>query len=529
MNQKVKNTTFDNDALINPYEGRVGLIYARVSSKRQELEGSGRESQEHRCKVDLASIGVKYGKSFIDTFSGGGDFMKRPAMREMIAYIDAHPHKKFVAVFDDLKRFARDTEFHLKLRTTLKARDVLPRCLNYRFDDSPEGMFVETVLAAGNELERHQNRRQVIQKQKARLEAGYWAFNAKKGYIMKKDALHGKIAVFEEREAPFLKEALEGFATGKFVRRIDVCKFLVEGGFWKGQAPEKYIDKFTKILKDPFYAGYIEYTEWEVEKRIGKHQPLISLETFQINQKRLRKEDFNKRIRIDMSSDFPLRGLIICDHCGDHLTGAFSKGRTQRHPYYICHNKKCEFYGKSIRRKEIQDKFNETLQKQRLKPKVDVLMKKVFDLTWKDAISDLQNKEALRLQSKRNLEDKAKQLTEMVIATKSPGLKKVYEGQLERMAQEIEDTEGAPLETVDLTVPYRTALDKALGLLKNPYFVWERLETAEQQKLFYFVFEQKLPYNQIEGYRTDKIKSKMRLFESFLDENSRDVVFVRKS
>src|SRR5581483_10616265 len=158
---------------VNEGGGKVGLVYARVSSKRQELDGTGLQSQEGRCIKELASLDVPYEKSFFDSYSGGGDFMKRPAMRAMLAYIDANPHKQFLVVFDDLKRFARDVEFHLKLKAAFKVRGVGLRCLNYNFDESPEGRFSETVIAAQAELERHQNRRQVIQKQKSRLELGY--------------------------------------------------------------------------------------------------------------------------------------------------------------------------------------------------------------------------------------------------------------------------------------------------------------------------------------------------------------------
>ena len=125
----------------NPYEGRVGLVYARVSSIGQASYGHGLESQESRCVADLKSLGVHYDKSFLDSFTGGGDFMRRPAMSKLLAYIDANPHKKFVVVFDDLKRFARDVEFHIKLRAAFKLRGVVLRCPNYNFDESPEGEF----------------------------------------------------------------------------------------------------------------------------------------------------------------------------------------------------------------------------------------------------------------------------------------------------------------------------------------------------------------------------------------------------
>ncbi len=512
------DTRQSNQQVENSYTGRVGLVYARVSSKKQELEGHGKEGQENRCLNDLEAIGTPYDKSFLDTFTGGGDFMKRPKMREMLAYIDTHPHKKFLVVFDDLKRFARDTEFHLKLRAAFKARDVVLRCLNYNFDESPEGRFAETIMAAQGELERFQNRRQVIQKQRARLDAGYWPFGAKKGYVMVKDALHGKLSTPHPTEALLLKEALEGFARGIFIRRIDACRFLVEKGFWK-RPPEKYIDRFSAMVKDSFYAGYIEYEQWDVARRLGHHKGIISLETFEINQKRLGKDAFNKRIRIDTSPDYPLRGLVVCI-CGQHLTAAPSKGRRKSYPYYVCHNKSCEFYGKSIRKADIEEKFDLILKKQGLKPEVEKLVTVVFDRVWGEKINTLHENSALLLQEKRGLEEKAKQLTDMVLGAKSGSLKNVYETQLEEVARKIEEWDEQTIEGVDLTIPYRTALNKATGLLRNPYIIWKNLEVGEKQKLFHFIFERKLIYNKKEGYRTAEISSAIRLFEEFAVQNT---------
>lgn len=510
----------------NPYEGRVGLVYARVSSKRQEKEGHGRESQEARCKDYLASIGVSYRKSFIDTKSGGGDFMNREAIREILKYVDANPHKKFVLVFDDLKRFARDTEFHMKLRTTLKARDILPRCLNYNFDDSPEGMFVETVLAAGNELERHQNRRQVIQKMKARLESGHWAFVAKRGYKMIQDPLHGKLAVPKEPEASALKYALEGFSTGIFVRRVDACRYLKEKGFWTQKYIEKYIDEFTAMLKDPFYMGDIEYVQWEVSRRKGHHRGIISAETFELNQRRLKNEISGKRIRVDISKEFPHRGLIVCANCGSHLTAGWTtknRGVKKKFPYYWCQNRECCLCKKSVPRDDLEKRFNELLLKQKLKKNVDKVAEIVFNRVWKEEISSMVKNDFSLKEQKASLEEKVGKLTKEIINTTSASLKKAYEAQLEQTMKEIDELDSKLDLKIDYSIPYRTALDKATEMLKSPYAVWKKLELDEQQKLFFFIFEEKLWYDRKEGYRTDKIQSYTRLFESFATSKSDDV------
>ena len=103
-------------------EARRALIYCRVSSTKQRLEGSGLESQEQRCRAYADDKGYAVEAVFPDDVSGGGDFMRRPGMVALLSYLDAQPDKSYVVIFDDLKRFARDTEFHLKLRREFVTR-----------------------------------------------------------------------------------------------------------------------------------------------------------------------------------------------------------------------------------------------------------------------------------------------------------------------------------------------------------------------------------------------------------------------
>ena len=232
------------------------IIYCRVSSDKQASEGHGLEAQERRCRDYAERRGYQVDRVFKDTYSGGGDYMDRPDMSELLSFLDKRPYLNYVVIFDDLKRFAREVKFHLKLREELRARNAIPECPNYSFDDSPEGVFIETVHAAHNQLEREQNKRQVIQKMKARIENGYWAFGTKRGYKIIKDPIHGKLSVLNGNDAKLLKEALEGFATGVFVRKMDACKYLVEKGFWKLE-PKRYVYLFDKMLRDVFFAGYL--------------------------------------------------------------------------------------------------------------------------------------------------------------------------------------------------------------------------------------------------------------------------------
>ena len=70
-------------------EARAALIYCRVSSTKQRLQGSGLESQEQRCRVYADEKGYAVEAVFPDDVSGGGDFMRRPGMVALLSYLDA--------------------------------------------------------------------------------------------------------------------------------------------------------------------------------------------------------------------------------------------------------------------------------------------------------------------------------------------------------------------------------------------------------------------------------------------------------
>ena len=196
------------------------VIYCRVSTEKQAKEGHGLESQESRCRDHAVAKGYQVEAVFPDDISGGVDFMERPGMRALLSFIDAQPHKSFVVIFDDLKRFARDTRFHLDLRDAFRARGAKVECLNYQFGETPEDEFAETIHAAQGKLERLQMRRQTIQKMKARTSAGYWCSVPPLGYKFEKTKEHGKLLTQIEPLASIVKEAIEGYASGRFQERV---------------------------------------------------------------------------------------------------------------------------------------------------------------------------------------------------------------------------------------------------------------------------------------------------------------------
>jgi len=341
---------------------------------------------------------------------------------------------------------------------------------------------------------------------------------------MTKDPQHGMLSLPKKEDVDLLKPALELFANGTYVRKIDACDFLIKNGFWKRKYASAYIDKFTEILKDPFYMGDIYFPKWGVTRRKGHHQGIISAETFDLIQKRLDKNGITKTIRKDTTEDFPLRGLLSCSGCGHSITAAWTRSRQKLFPYYFCQNGDCEFGKKSIRKKTIEDEFGLLLRKTKLRREVGNVVQKVFDSVWEEEISVMKKEEGSLDRKKSDLKNKAKDLTDMILSAKNDKVKSAYENRLEEVMQELESaSEVVPLKQIDLTIPYRNALDISVGLVENPYPIWEKMSVVGKHQLFFFIFDEKLRYSKKEGYRNNNLPYAVRLFEEFATTNPRDV------
>lgn len=262
-------------------------------------------------------------------------------------------------------------------------------CLNFKFEDSPEGKFIETICAAQGELERQQHRRQVIQKMTARVEKGYSVFCAPAGYRYENDKTHGKLLVRDDPVASIIQEALEGYACGRFRSQGEVQRFFES----KPDFPKSNdsglvrITKVKEILERPTYAGYVEAPNWGVSLRKGHHEPLISFETHERILAR-RKSSALAPARKDIHEDFPLRGFVLCDDCGEPMTSCWSKGRSKHYPYYLCDTADCPSKRKSIPRDRIEDGAQALLRSLQPARELVGLMRAVITDLWDFRIAE---------------------------------------------------------------------------------------------------------------------------------------------
>ena len=501
-------------------EPKKAVIYCRVSSKKQTSDGSGLDSQEHRCRQHAELKGYEVEAVFPDDVSGGGDFMNRPGMVALLHYLDAQPHKRYVVIFDDLKRLARDRDFHFKLRDAFRERHATVECPNFVFDESPEGEFVETVFAAQGQLERKQNARQVRQKMQARLENGYWVFHAPVGYRYEKSSSGGKVLVRDEPLATIVQEALEGFACGRFATQTEVKRYLdARPEFPKDRATgEVHPQKVVRLLTQVLYAGYIKAQLWSVSLREGQHEGLVSLETFERIQKRM-NEGVYAPARKDITEDFPLRGAVCCSECETPLTAGWSKGKYKKYPYYFCREKGCSQYGKSIARDKIESEFAALLTSLQLTESLVQIAAAMFKDQWD---TQLRQTAALAKTLKRDIvkaEEKIEQLIERVIDASNPRVIAAYEKRIEDLEREKLVLREKALQTGKPRKTFDELFELSIKFLSSPCKIWKSGQFDMQRLVLKLVFSEHLAYCKNEGFRTPKTTLPFNMLGAFCDQN----------
>lgn len=475
------------------------IIYCRVSSQKQVDEGHGIDSQELRCRTYAKLKGYEVIGVVKEEAVSGND---PDRMKEVFDILDELPAGiEVVVVVDDIKRFSRDVRLHFDLKDQITERGARLESPSFNFEATPEGEFIETIIAAQAQLERKQNRRQVINRMKSRLELGYWCFpDTLPGLKYVKEPLHGKVMRKDEPWASIITEMLEGYAKGRFPNQEDIRQFLqTKQIFGKRTIGKNYPRRL--LDRSLFYAGYIEYKTWDVTQRKGHHDNLISFETHLKIQERL-KGGLRTVARKDIKADFPLRGFVVCDLCNIKLTAQWPTGNGGKYAYYWCRNKDCTMYGRTITKSKIEGELEVIIKDLKVSKKIIALSQANLVKKWEEKMKDVVGRYQSLQQDIASNEKLIRDLADRAATSISTTAVQTYEQRIE----ELENTNLALKEKSKDFKPdnfsFRTATAIVADFLQNPMEQWQKPDLKSKHRVLQVCFKAPLRYHKETGFRT---------------------------
>ena len=490
------------------------VIYSRVSSLKQSKEGAGLASQRARCMEYAKHKRYLVVESFEDDMSGS--LVKRPGINAMLKFLRHNRSKQIVVIIDDISRLARGIDTHYQLRDAIARTGARIESPSHDFGEDSDSILVENLLASVSQHQRQKNSEQVRNRMRSRLLNGFWPFKDPLGYKFERSRGNGKILVRDEPIATILADGLNRFASGNLATQSELKRFYESfEAFPKDRNGEVRYQRLNEYLTRVLYAGYVEapQPDWNVSRRPGAHEPLISYETFTKIQERMNAA-LNAPARKNIDERFPLRGFVHCS-CGTPLRSCFSKGRSKHYAYYLCQNKSCEHYGKSIKQENIEGEFETLLSALVPLPGLLNAATKILKLIWERSTQSLKdNHEALKRRS-RELERDINGLVEKIMDSTSPTITKAYERKIHKLEEEKLLIEEKLTQSDAPQRDFNEITRTALKFLSNPLKLWRCGEFEDKRAVLRLSFSAPLTYDRNSGYRTAAIARPFRLFGQY--------------
>ena len=501
---------------MNEQDPKQAVIYCRVSHPRQKKEGNGLASQEARCREFAGYHDYDVVAVYGDDITGASS--NREGLGEMLNFL--RRNRGMVVVIDDISRLARERDVYWALRKSIARTGATLASPSVRFGEDADSEFFESILVELAQHQRRKNAEQTKNRMRARALNGYWTLQAPVGlkYVGVKE--RGKILMRDEPVASVVQEALEGFASGRFETQADVMRFLQDNPlFPKDSRGIVRHQRVAILLEQCLYAGYLEMPRWGVSLRPAQHEPLISLQTYQRIQDRLRGGSYAPRQK-NVNEDFPLRGFVICADCGTPLTACWSKGSHSRHPYYLCPKRGCGSYGKSIRRAVIEGEFETLLHALTPSEKLFGIARKMLRKLWDHQQSHgASMSKALSAQLVK-IEKQVAALLERILDASLPSVIAAYENRIQKLEAEKLLIRERMTETTRPARDFDKTVRTALGFLANPWNLWRSERLEDKRAVLKLAFARRLQYRRGEGFRTADLSLPFKILDQFSGDDS---------
>lgn len=353
------------------------LMHLRKSRADLEAEARGEGETLSKHKKALLKHAREHNINVVkirEELESGESLAHRPDMLQTLDEVEQGLYDCVLCM--DIDRLGRgdmqDQGLILSTFKKSKTKIVTPR-KTYDLDDEFDEDFTEfETFMARREL-KYINRRM----QRGRLasveDGNYIATRPPYGYTIK-HLENGRALEPNPEQAQVVKMIFEwytndGLGSGRIANKLNILGYKTYTGIdWKASS-------VLTIIKNAVYAGRIQWKKKEQVKSTvpgkrrdtktrpkeewidvqGKHEPLISMETYQKAQYILGRK-YHVPYQLESGITNPLAGLIKCGHCGSSMV---RRPYTKQAAHLKCYNQLCD--SKSTRFSFVEERLLKAL------------------------------------------------------------------------------------------------------------------------------------------------------------------------
>lgn len=352
---------------------KKAVAYVRISSTMQK-DNESPETQRQKIQqyADANGIEIIEDGWFFDEAKSGKN-ADREELQHMLQFALSHKDKIDHVIVYKMNRASRDLYSYItQVQMVLRAKGITVRSATEPVDDTKMGRFMEGLFVMLGQLDNDSKAEYTLDNMRSLAKQGYYQHPAIIGYDnVKIPNPLGKPrpSLKPNVMAPKVKLVLERFSAGD-ISKAELTRFAESIGLRSRGGKKLSEDTVNRMLQNATYAGYIRDSFTDFELVEGKHEALITVETFELNQAlglgtNTRKGELHRR----KNENYVLRGTLMCFGCGKRLYASAPRtGNGGHSPRYHC-GRGCK--SPSIKAEIVHEDFVEMLKN--IKPSEKIL------------------------------------------------------------------------------------------------------------------------------------------------------------
>lgn len=321
---------------------RRAISYIRVSTQGQAERGGYQEglsipAQREAIDDKAESLGAVIVKEFVERGRTGAT-NDRPALRELLAYVQETPGIDFVIVHK-VDRLARTVAGDVDISRALSTAHVRLVSTTESIDETPSGRLVHGIMAVLAEFYSQNLSTEVLKGMRQKAQHGGTLGRAPVGYLNRRrideQGHEVRDVIPDPQRAILIKEAFRLYATGTWTlaRLADQMASL---GLHSRETVHRAsrplsAARLQEILINPYYTGLVRF---EGTIYPGAQPALVDTPTWQLVQSIMASGRIGTRTR---KHPHYLLASVYCAECGARLHIHHARSaRNTIYPYFIC-------------------------------------------------------------------------------------------------------------------------------------------------------------------------------------------------